>query len=365
MVQPLLLLWLRRRLRARTVKWVGMFVWSLPASLLPFVKAGGFFNNLMPMIVLAGPATLFLVGDVLHTWRRRPHHNRALAFAMGACVFFSAGQFIARKPIDAPRFAINANQRRAAIALNEAIAKLDGDVLIPSHPFLAVRNGKTNVQIHEMGYQDTAVAQMPGLDLPSFLVKTKPRWVVLSGSEAPYTVGWLYRLYDRVGGLDMYVSTLTGFYSSPRVLMQVRQPIERREPRVVFDFEAGDADWTREGNAFSGARGTPGSRYLTSFDDRLAEAAEGTALSPPFVVDRDLLELWIGGGMSRHTRVELVVDGATVRVASGVNSDILTPVLWQVDELRSREARIHVIDASTGYFGHITVGAVTLFDRGN
>ncbi|MGC5225364.1 hypothetical protein ACPW96_22600 [Micromonospora sp. DT81.3] len=54
--------------------------------------------------------------------------------------------------------------------------------------------------------------------------------------------------------------------------------------------------------------------------------------------------------------VRLVVDGDTVRSATGANSDVLDWVAWDVSAWRGRDARIEVVDQRTsGDWGHILV----------
>ena len=353
----IVLVGLARSLRARTVKWVGMFFTALPASLLPFMKMGGFLNNLMPMIVLVAPTIFFLVADVLVAMRRR-HWAPAVPFAFAVIMFAAAGQLIASKPLAVDFFRISREQRQAALELNRIVSRLKGGVLIPSHPFLAVRNGEQTPQIHEMGYQDTLSAGTPGLDLGGFLARTPARWAILSGSEASYTTGFFHLAYERHSGLTLYVNMLTGYRSSPRLLMKRREPIHKRDPHIVFDFENGLDGWTTKGDAFAASKG-----YLSSWNPERGDAARGTAMSPPFEIDRDYLEIWIGGGMGRMTRIELIVDGQPAHATSGFNTGILTPVMWNVHDLRSQQARLYVIDEATDWFGHIILDSVTLFDR--
>jgi hypothetical protein len=363
---PPMLVIARRSVRARTVKWLGMFLWSIPVSLLPFMKAGGFLNNLIPMIVLAGPVTLFVLADVLVALRHSRLQRRVprwLAFAAALVSFAATGWFIFGRPISIERFRITAAQRDAALKLNAAIGALEGGVLIPDHPFLAIRNGHTTPQFHEMSYQDCTVAGMRGLDLPGFLRRTGARWAILSGGEAPLTVGWFHLAYERVTGLTMYANTLTGYFSSPRLVMKLREPIVRIDVLQLFDFEDGLASWEIEGGAFT-VVGRPGSQHLSSWRAPLGDDAQGTAVSPPFAIERDNLELWIGGGGGRLTRVELLVEDEVVQVTSAFNTDMLTPVIWDVRALRDREVRLRVVDEATGHFGHISIDLVRLFDRG-
>ncbi len=59
------------------VLWLGMLAASLPASLLPFAKRGGFENDFMPVVFLAGPATAFVVSDLVRALAGQPTLARA------------------------------------------------------------------------------------------------------------------------------------------------------------------------------------------------------------------------------------------------------------------------------------------------
>jgi hypothetical protein len=61
-ILPLLTSWAiwRRSLRARSLLWLGVFVSSVPLSLLTFAKLGGYLNDLIPML-LAAPVSMIAV----------------------------------------------------------------------------------------------------------------------------------------------------------------------------------------------------------------------------------------------------------------------------------------------------------------
>ncbi len=58
---------------------------------------------------------------------------------------------------------------------------------------------------------------------------------------------------------------------------------------------------------------------------------------------------------STETTVNLVVDGAIVRSATGENSEHLRWVAWNVAEFAGKQAHIEIIDKNNGGFGHILV----------
>ena len=153
-----------------------------------------------------------------------------------------------------------------------------------------------------------------------------------------------------------------------------------RPDRVIADFEGGDyADWRPEGTAFGPrpARGAlPGQMAVSGYEGRgLVNSFEGgddsvgTLTSPPFRVDRPHLNFLIGGGkFPGETCLDLVVDGAVVRTATGPNdrpggSERLDWASWDVREFQGREAVLRAVDRRKGGWGHINVDQVVLADR--
>lgn len=66
---------------------------------------------------------------------------------------------------------------------------------------------------------------------------------------------------------------------------------------------------------------------------------------------------------SRETTVNLVVDGVTVRSATGDDSETLDWVAWDVRDLRGRTATIEVVDTHDGGWGHVLLDHVVLGDE--
>ncbi|QDT17946.1 glycoside hydrolase family 32 protein [Alienimonas californiensis] len=148
---------------------------------------------------------------------------------------------------------------------------------------------------------------------------------------------------------------------------------------VVADFEAADyGEWTTTGEAFGDgpAAGTlPGQMQVDGFEgQRLVnsfhggDGAVGTLTSPPFEVSRDHLNLLVGGGgYEGETCVNLRIDGKVVRTAVGPNlrpggRERLLPRTWDVSEFAGRTARIEIVDARRGGWGHINVDQIVHSD---
>lgn len=71
----------------------------------------------------------------------------------------------------------------------------------------------------------------------------------------------------------------------------------------------------------------------------------------------------IGGEPDTQTTINLVVNGATVRTATGANAEHLHWESWLVDDLRGQTGRIEIVDNNTGSWGHINVDEVSFDDR--
>jgi hypothetical protein len=151
---------------------------------------------------------------------------------------------------------------------------------------------------------------------------------------------------------------------------------ERRErgrylSEGAWHFEPAEAaGWSREGAAFARfpALTRPGSEHrglgergahANSFDERLGDLATGRLLSPPFALAGDVMVLRVGGGHDpERLRVALWVDGVPVVSTTGLASENLSLREWNISAYRGKQARLEIVDASDGPFGHILVDEV-------
>jgi sucrose-6-phosphate hydrolase SacC (GH32 family) len=149
------------------------------------------------------------------------------------------------------------------------------------------------------------------------------------------------------------------------------------EPQgVVFaDFEDSTyGEWTVNGTAFGSrpAKGTlagqqtvagyRGQRLVNTFYG--GDATTGTLTSPAFTIEHNFINLLVGGGHHPgETAVNLLVDGAVARTATGQNSEMLDWIAWDVAELRGEVARIEIVDSHTGGWGHILVDHIMFSDE--
>lgn len=146
-------------------------------------------------------------------------------------------------------------------------------------------------------------------------------------------------------------------------------------PDVLFDdFESGTfAKWQIQGTAFGTApqRGTqPGQQPVSGFTGKFlinsftdGDTPTGRITSVPFRVDRRYIRFRIGGGnWEGRTCINLLVDGKVVRTATGKNLERLEPHAWDVSELVGKEARLEIVDAESGAWGHINIDEIIFSD---
>ena len=152
------------------------------------------------------------------------------------------------------------------------------------------------------------------------------------------------------------------------------------EPDILFaDFE-GDTygEWTTTGGAFGRgpAKGTlEGQMAVTGFKGKAlvnsflgGDKSIGTLTSPEFAIARKHIRFLIGGGgHAGKTCMNLVIDGKTIRTATGPNvesggSEELAPEAWDVSDLIGKKGRIVIVDNATGGWGHINVDEIVFTD---
>jgi fructan beta-fructosidase len=153
-----------------------------------------------------------------------------------------------------------------------------------------------------------------------------------------------------------------------------------RPDLTVADFEgASYQPWVLEGNAFgtAPARGTlPGQMAVEGFEGNQlvnsfhgGDDSTGTLTSPPFQVERRFLNFLIGGGKyPGETCLDLLVDGAVVRSATGPNdrpggSERLDWASWDVADLAGKSVVLRIVDRRKGGWGHVNVDQIVQSDR--
>lgn len=177
----------------------------------------------------------------------------------------------------------------------------------------------------------------------------------------PFTVG------------DDYLNFLVGGGNNPR------QPGEQsgNEPPpgyLLFDgFDypgtLTDAGWELTGDfeaelnpSTSGGEFAIGQRINTFEGGPRQDDNVGTITSPEFYLTDSNIGFLLGGGdgSDGNLRVELLVDGAAVRTATGADSGDLNWQNWDVSPWHGQIARVRVVDDATGAWGHLTLDHMVL-----
>lgn len=145
------------------------------------------------------------------------------------------------------------------------------------------------------------------------------------------------------------------------------------EGEVFEDFENGFGEWIQQGEAFgtspvSGSlpnqmpvSGFFGSGFVNSYHG--SDNAVGRLTSPTFTIEKRNINFLIGGGNSASTSLNLVVNGVTVRSASGTNSEALRWKGWNVSEFIGQQAHFVILDNNTGGWGHLNIDHIMFSDR--
>lgn len=172
------LLGARKKLSSESILWLGMLLSSLPAGLLPYAKPGGWDNNFLSTVMLAGPALLCVLADALTALRERRLWSTALLWSAAPALAL----YLHARTYDYSGYMMHATHHAGARILNDYVRHLWGGVLIPHRPFLAVRNGHATEQFHGMSWHDAAMAGH-AYDFTPFLRATNPRYIIVDGTE--------------------------------------------------------------------------------------------------------------------------------------------------------------------------------------
>jgi uncharacterized protein (DUF608 family) len=158
------------------------------------------------------------------------------------------------------------------------------------------------------------------------------------------------------------------------------------EPDVVFeDWNKDSYDgWTVEGTAFgkrpakrSEAPGYMGdfgdaagdrfvNTHITGSNGSIAErdGQTGKLTSKPFTIERNFINLPIGGGSHKgKTCVNLMIDGKVAQSATGHDDNRMDPHTFDVRHMRGKQATLQIVDDDKGHWGNVGVGPITFSDR--
>lgn len=102
----------------------------------------------------------------------------------------------------------------------------------------------------------------------------------------------------------------------------------------------------------------------TVSSEQEGDKPQGQLTSPEFKVERNYISFLISGGdYEGYTCLDLVVDGKTVRRATGRRSDSLQVQTWDVRPWLGKQASLKIIDQASGDWGHINVEGIVQTDR--
>lgn len=155
--------------------------------------------------------------------------------------------------------------------------------------------------------------------------------------------------------------------------------VSGRALRLLGRFD-GDLDgWTPQGRALrSPSKGAAGKRQkpvsgfrgslLNSFHPVLGDAATGVLRSDPFVVpERAWLSLRVGGGEADkqrdHVGVRLMEDGIARQVFTGLDSEVLREVRFDLSGYAGRTVWLEVFDRAEHEWGHVLADEIVLRQR--
>ncbi|MBU0676839.1 MAG: hypothetical protein KJ626_01875 [Verrucomicrobia bacterium] len=263
--------------------------------------------------------------------------------------------------------------------------------LVPSsgHPQEVVRIGTGSYASHPPASEGDGPAAMLTREI-----------YVLPGEKRPIPTNdwWTDLLVSRfVGDLWAYPLTVKADESGLKIFhptrwdadggkMLLENPLEivgdvdvaqESDDILLADFEGGSypSAWKKSGRAFgsSPAAGAfPGQMELKGFlgsgvvNSMLGgDGSVGRLVSGDFVIQRRFMHFLISGGNHPgETCVNLIVNGETVRTATGENSEHLKWTSWDVAPWKGRRARIEIADDYSGGWGHVNVDHILMSDAG-
>ncbi len=224
----------------------------------------------------------------------------------------------------------------------------------------------------------------------SSLPATVMRFTVKNTSAATVEVelaGWLENavaLHSGFAGAGTRRNTIARDARMARLDCTAAATDAHARPDIVFEnFSKPTYDgWEVSGTAFGqgpvqrskmpryqGDIGAPVSRLVNSHASAPGESVgardnqKGTLTSKPFTIARNFITFWIGGG--RHpgkTCINLLIDGRTVRTATGHDSNQMRQEVFDVREFQGRQARLEIVDQQAGPWGNIGIARIVFAD---
>lgn len=143
---------------------------------------------------------------------------------------------------------------------------------------------------------------------------------------------------------------------------------------IIESFESVNLDnWEIEGEAFGNLSTTgslPGQQivggymgdyYINSYHG--GDVSQGKVTSPIFTIKKDFISFLIGGGECPNKAcINLVVEDSILFSTTGLNSESLVWSSWDVSNIQGVDAKIEILDSSTGSWGHLNVDHIIQTD---
>ena len=259
--------------------------------------------------------------------------------------------------------------------LIERLEAIDGDIFIPYHSWYARLAGK-ETYAHRMGLMDVRFKnKLPVEGFAETFKEKRFAAVILNKHQISFALGGLkphYRI-DAVLAPTERARTFTGAITSPTTVWIPNGPPPPLPDGadLITDFEDGYRHFTATGRAWGNSprRGgrdprKPGLGYDGRFYARSSmggDAATGTLSSKPFEITGPRITARIGGGSSIDLAATLVLDGITVRSATGSGSDALFTIEWNVAEFIGKRATIVLVDQDVR--GHLSADSFWMWTR--
>ncbi len=286
-------------------------------------------------------------------------------------------------------FVPGAKEVAAGDALIQTLADIDGEILIPYHPWYAKLAGK-KTQVHLMGLRDMSTGKVwPITGLREKLRNQHYAAILMDNRPIGRELSAMHQGYRMLDYLPLsaspHVFTGAGAVWNRSVATLIPRSIwvpNTPSPpppgaRVLWDFEKGTfAEWTPlpgKGSQAWGRRAVSrplpkqgpvrrylGRYYLSSFHG--GDKSVGTLQSAAFVLHGSSLSFLLSGGNSEHLRAELRVEDKTVFHATGKNSERMQQVLWDISAYEGQEAEFFLVDDETGSWGHLNVDEIWMWE---
>jgi uncharacterized protein (DUF608 family) len=253
--------------------------------------------------------------------------------------------------------------------------------------------------IGKVRYSDPTLPLRIELEAFSPFIPTQARDSALPATLLNYTIentgseeidirltGWLENAVCAKAGAETVNRRFTRFDRDDSRLVMVHgaRPSEEGEEsdprtRVFADFEGEDwGNWTVEGEGFGPGpvAGTlPGQQKVEGFEgEKLVNTfvggddMKGRLLSPAFKIERQFINLKVGGGnrssssAEGDTSIRLMIGEDTIHSARGKNIELLEWHSWYVGDRLGQEARIAIVDSAAGGWGHLNVDQIEFSD---